>query len=331
MVMHHYGSDINQLAIMDVLRTSNITGTQSYDIVRGGHFSIMSATPEQYLVLFPDVAPRHGWDQRVFGYAAFGYRSESDGCYVDHLLPILDAGVPVIVLMAFSETDKGGHYRVTVGYEQVNGEVVLHLLDPWDRSGNERIQKFSKQRFCNLWNYREPVKGAFRSAVAARKQVQYQHMTLANDRETFAPYFAAVIYPWDIKLEHHLDPEAVNSTAHGANIIITASITYTVFKPFYDSKLVAEDTKVRAEVPYYFSSKDNLTLDIGPLAPGETRVVKWKFFVADTNNGALPTTIKVVAFGNIHSSVPDMWYNPQISSKGYQYTDSIGGTASINY
>jgi len=334
MVMHHFGSDIDQLAIIDVLRTSNESGTQSYDIVRGGHFSVLSSTPEQYLVLFPDVAPKRGWNSkgRQMGYASFGYR-HNGSCYLDDLIPILDHGIPVIVLMAFSEQDWGGHYRVTTGYEIVNGDYLMHLLDPWDRKGNARIQKFTRQQFCKLWSYREPIKSPFKTIREQKKNVN--RASILDDRERFDPYFAAVMYPWSVNVRFNLDNNYIISTDPGSIIIVNATISYPCYRPFCEAnkKLIAEKSAATIYYPDYFRliNGDKDLIELGNMAPGETRFVSWHFFVSDTKGGMLEDTIKVVASGKVSSSVPEMWYNPQISMPGYNYTDLIGGEGFVHY
>jgi hypothetical protein len=46
MTLHYFGTpDVDQRAIIDVLRTTEEEGTLTYDIVRGGHFSNLSASP----------------------------------------------------------------------------------------------------------------------------------------------------------------------------------------------------------------------------------------------------------------------------------------------
>lgn len=65
MLMHWNGADIDQRAIIDVLRTSEAQGTLSLDQVRGGHFSQKSSSAADRL--FPDQTPRNGWktDRKV--------------------------------------------------------------------------------------------------------------------------------------------------------------------------------------------------------------------------------------------------------------------------
>lgn len=117
MLLHRASGDVDQRAIIDVMRTSDTYGTLSDDIVRAvrtraecaghraagcsrarlrqGHFSALSAAAAS--VLFPDSAPRAGWSSaRPLGSGAFGRRDTE--CWFDDLVSVVVAGLPCVTL-----------------------------------------------------------------------------------------------------------------------------------------------------------------------------------------------------------------------------------------
>lgn len=75
---------------------------------------------------------------------------------MDELRLLIDNDHPVIVLQAYSDTDRGGHYRVVYGYN----ETHFLLMDPWDRDNQPRSWEVTIAEFNNVWNYSEPSTGS---------------------------------------------------------------------------------------------------------------------------------------------------------------------------
>jgi hypothetical protein len=331
MVMHKWGSNINQYSIMDVVRTSDHEGTLSYDLIRGGHFSSLSSTPSQYKVLFPEYAPKQGWrsSNRQYGYAAFGYRNDSD-CYIQDVVRVISHDIPVITLMKLN-LQGGGHYRVAIGYEWDGKGYTITLLDPWDKKNNSRIVQYDQDLFCNMWNHREPVK--FPSNINFDKP-----QPMPNDVDSFPAHFAAIIYPWKVSLCYNFDANYKISEQNGSNIIVTANVTYDCFKPFCNIGYgpIARDTYAIIQfhnVPGYVTQGEQKIL-IGNFKPGDNVQVSWNVFVKDNNidKADIPLgKISVQVVGEITASVPENWYDKENVSPSYTYTDFIGGEASIHY
>ena len=72
-VYDYFGPDIDQKAIADVARSSS-SGTWTYDMVRAGQFSYMSAAQGRF---FPNAAPTAGYPERPLGYAAFSHSADN--------------------------------------------------------------------------------------------------------------------------------------------------------------------------------------------------------------------------------------------------------------
>jgi hypothetical protein len=85
---------------------------------------------------------------------------------VEFLQKAISQGIPPVLLMAFSESDREGHYRVLV---DINSTAAT-FLDPWDREGWPRILVLALPDMMALWNYTEgdvlPVGGLDHSHIA---------------------------------------------------------------------------------------------------------------------------------------------------------------------
>jgi hypothetical protein len=104
---HATGEELDQRAIMDVLRTSEVLGTFSGDVVRGGQFSHMSEAQGRQ---FPEQAPTRGWDSKRWpdqlGLGAFGHRRMT--CWLDELKTVIAQDIPAIILMEFGDVPFDG-------------------------------------------------------------------------------------------------------------------------------------------------------------------------------------------------------------------------------
>lgn len=292
-VFDYWGPDIDQKEIADVARTSS-SGTWTYDIVRTGHFSYLSAAQGYF---FPNEAPLAGFAERSLGYAAFGY--SSDNFWLEDLKALIAADIPVIVLMNYYPTGGGGHYRVVIGYDDTKG--LIYFSDPWGRDTNHLtdwtgIIAWTYGDFQSGWNYAE---------------YGLEH-----------PYFGAAIIPWAV------DINVKGRLRTGSTAVVSATVTYPCPEPFDESQFPAEVTKIWISLP------DGLRLVngapevcVGTLAAGSSISVSWTVLVDKPVTGK---TLGVTASGIVSGWVPEAWwaggnnYYPP-----YDYEDAIGNVVAI--
>ncbi|MEM2839448.1 MAG: C39 family peptidase [Thermoplasmata archaeon] len=292
-VFDYWGPDIDQKEIADVARTSS-SGTWTYDIVRSGHFSYLSAAQGYF---FPNEVPLAGFAERPLGYAAFGY--SSDSFWLEDLKALIAADIPVIVLMNYYPTGGGGHYRVVIGYDDAQG--LIYFSDPWGRDTNHLtdwtgIIAWTYEDFQSGWNYAE--------------------YGLAH------PYFGAAIMPWKI------DVNVKGQLKVGSTAVISAAVTYPCPAPFDRSQFAAEMTEVDIELPDGLRLvKGASEIAIGTLNAGNTVVLSWTVAVEKPVSGK---ELMVTASGIVSGWVPEAWwaggnnYYPP-----YSYSDAIGNSVSI--
>jgi hypothetical protein len=172
MVLGYNGITADQRTLVDLMRTTNTTGTDSPDLLRGLSFSPIGEVPP-YLqsaplslplkatdstIPFPDQVPAGGYPGSSLGLVPYSWRAKE--CWLEGLTAAIDAGAPLptrtisfffffssivsflshscfsglpaIVLQWYDETHDGGHYRVVTGYN------ATHMVtnDPWDRQDN---------------------------------------------------------------------------------------------------------------------------------------------------------------------------------------------------
>ncbi len=292
-IFDFWGTDINQKSIADVARSSSI-GTYTWDMVRTGHFSHLSAAQGSF---FPHDAPTAGFSERPLGYASFSY--SSDTFWWPELKALVAADIPVILLMKYAPNDDTGHYRVIVGYDENKGEV--YFMDPWGRdqgrvTNPDGTVTWTMTDFKNAWNY---------------------------DRYgTPHPYWGAVMMPWSVNVRTSGKP-AADST-----IRVTADINYPCPQPFDCSAYPASNASAEIILPSYMHVKDGSPkIYIGNLAASRSITVSWDVR-ADTD--ASGSVITVLAGGLISGAVPQVFWNgDQVFYPAYYYTDEIGGEASV--
>jgi len=307
MLMHHYGADIDQRAIIDVLRTTSSSGTFSFDLVRGGHFSSLSTAPTGTYLPYPQNVPlKGGWNvTKPLGYGAFLYRS--DTCWAKKLKPILNLRLPVITLMFYSDNPSdGGHYRLLVGYDSAVDHFIFH--DPWDRDVQPRRVSYSTAEFCRLWNYSETELGR-------------RHL----------PFAGVFIAPWRVDVNYELNLEG--------NLTVSAEIEYLCPSPFCDDKNttqtnIATDAVAIITLPQPLKLADNNPSKIAlqTFRPGEIKHVQWQVIVSSDVTVYERSEIVVQAFGVIQGSVPSRsgWLNNTVYDS-YNYKDQIGGKGTVSY
>jgi hypothetical protein len=290
-IFNFWGVDINQKSISDVARSSSI-GTYTWDMVRTGHFSHLSAANGSY---FPHDAPTDGFPERPLGYASFSY--SNDTFWLSGLEALVAADIPVVLLMKYAPTDDAGHYRVIVGYNEIKGEI--YFIDPWVRD-QKRVTNpdgtvtWTIADFQNAWNYSEY--GA-------------PH-----------PFWGAVMMPWSVNMT-----TSGNTTA-GSTVNVTANIIYPCPQPFDCSTYPASSASAKIILPSYMHVKD-ATIVIGNLSAGSNITVSWN---VTTDADASGSEIIVSAGGQISGDVPQVfWRGNQVSYPAYNYVDEIGGEGKV--
>jgi len=293
MVFDYWGPDINQKEIMNVARTSSM-GTWTPDIVRTGQFSELSSAMGSY---FPNVGPYAGFPERATGYAAFGFSSEK--FWLPELKTLIANDIPVIVLMNYSPTGGGGHYRVVMGYD--DSQSLIYFIDTWGRDTLHLndwtgILSWTYSDFQLGWDYAE--------------------------YGTAHPYFGAIVLPWSVSAELRGKAQV------GSTVAVTAKITYPCPQPFDSSLFPASDSFAKISLPSgmtLVSSSQEVSL--GTMGAGTSVTVTWSVHVDAKVSGS---QIVVDAGGYVSGHVPDAnWNGQSVYYPAYDYTDVIGGSTTI--
>jgi hypothetical protein len=284
-----YGPDIDQKEIFNVARTSSV-GTWTFDVERAGHFSYLSSAQGKF---FPSVGPSSGFEERPLGYASFSYSSSR--FWFDELKTLIDKDIPVIVLMKYTPSGGGGHYRVVIGYD--DSQQVIYFCDPWGRDTNHLtdwsgLVNWSYSDFERGWNYAE-----------------YGSVN---------PYFGVAIMPWRVNL-------AVKGEAtKGSVITVTAGIQYPCPRPFDNTEYPGRDAKAQIVLPEGTTLLSGSGIvSLGTLKAGSGATVTWKVLC---NMNAAGKVISVSAWGIVSGTVPAAHWNGQtVYYPAYKYDDAIGG------
>ncbi len=288
----YWGADINQKSIADVSRSSSI-GTYTWDMERTGQFSHLSAGQGRF---FPHDVPTTGFPERPLGYASFSFSSNT--FWWPDLKGLIASNIPVILLMKYSPSDDTGHYRVIVGYDENKDEV--YFMDPWGRDQGRTTNPdgtvtWNMTDFKNAWNY--------------------------NKYGTPHPYWGAIMMPWSVKVR------TTGKTTANSTIRVTADIKYPCPQPFDCSSYPASNTSAEISLPSNMTVSGSSTIDIGNLPAGKSAIVTW---LVHANADSTGSAITVSAGGLVSGAVPQVYRNGyQVSYTAYNYTDEIGGEASI--
>jgi hypothetical protein len=284
-VYDYWGLDINQKEIMDVARTSS-AGTWTFDMERAGQFSYLSDAQGRF---FPHEAPMGGFIERSLGYASFSY---SGTFWLDDLKNLIDMNIPVTVLMSYTPSGGGGHYRVVIGYD--DSQQLVYFSDPWGRDTNHLtgwtgVISWSYSDFETGWSYIESG--------------------------STNPYFGVAIMPWSVGID-------VEGTAtKGSTITVTANIQYPCPEPFGNTQYPAQNVMAQITLPQgttlLSSTPPSANLDAG----GSTTAT-WTVFC---NDDVIGKTVSVSAYGTIFGQVPEAHALGNVYYLAYAYSDVIGG------
>ncbi|KYQ89582.1 hypothetical protein DLAC_09538 [Tieghemostelium lacteum] len=289
MVFGYYNRSVNQKEIDDVARTTTKEGTLSYDIVRAAQFSILSSSQG-------DVKPKHedshGYKTNPFGLSAIGY--SSDEFWIDGIKQLVSQDVPVIVLMAYALNDRGGHFRVVIGYDDITETVVT--LDPWDRNNQPTLFNISYTDFEIMWNYTEPG--------SPRGQ----------------PFFGAAI--WDLT-------PVVSHYNVGNQSFITSEITYQNYFPLPRNVNTTLPTALTQLTSIHLSQGIHLLNNADQqssilslnVQDGDTLTAKW---VVECSMEPCVGTYEIQYQYLITGQVPETYDTHNHNYPLYQYQDIIG-------
>jgi hypothetical protein len=145
MVFDYWGEPIAQGEIKRAANCTNPNGTYADDMVRAGHFSIISSS-----IIRPD---EYGYLLRPFGYATmqifWSDPPHYDTRYSD-LKDLVSSDIPILLLTWFGSAHQYGHYRNIIGYSDPLDIFIVH--DPWETIGPD--YQFSQAYLVDdLWDY----------------------------------------------------------------------------------------------------------------------------------------------------------------------------------
>lgn len=301
MLYDFWGEDIDQMAIIDVVRTSSI-GTYTWDMVRAGYFSHVSRAQGRF---FPKHAPRAGYPERPLGYVSFDHASES--LWWTDLKRLIAQDIPVVLLMKYAPDDDTGHYRVMVGYDEE--KELVYFMDPWGRDLNkiknpDGTITWSMTDFEDAWNY--------------------------TGYGTEQPYWGAIMMPWKVTIH------TTGETTAGSMLEVTAEIAYPCQQPFDCAAYSAFHTIAEIDLPPTMSLREDASsIDLGSLQAGESVSVTWRVKLNEEGSGSF---IRVKATGLVSGNVPEVnWMGNNVETKkeagnrGGNNNDNMGNKGNKNY
>lgn len=306
MVLDYYGPFIDQREIYNAARSG---GTTLPDMARAAQFSWMSTTAGdrfQYAVVT-------GYTGRDIGYAGFFFASSEP--WLDQLKYIVSQGYPVIVLVWWAPGYAGGdHYRVIVGYDDVEGVLIIN--DPWSREYKADSEYYgSTSQFAN---------GNAQDTSFAGAKWKYADFLWTWQCPTTRwgvpdlAYGAVLVTPWQVSVS------APAKVSPGEKFKVEAKITYPCVAPFGSDafpRFVAENFEARLDPGDAFTVVKSPDLSgIATLGPGQSVCLRWTLA---TKNVEGPQSFSISATGIVSGSL-----GPWHDYPAYDYRDMIGGTAS---
>lgn len=304
MVFDYYGPFIDQKEIYNAARSG---GTALPDMARAAQFSSLSTTAGSR---WPE-ATVTGYTGRSLGYAGFFYASTEP--WLDELKAILAEGYPVIVLVWWLPGwESDDHYRVIVGYDDVEGVVLIN--DGWCREFKVDMDyQGSTQQNANP--------NAWDTDFTPMK------MTYADFLDTWRcpttpwgvpdlAYGGVLVAPWEVTLS------APSSVLPDEKFKVTAEVKYPCMAPFGSDPF-----------PVFGATGLQFALDVGDglcvcqepdtsaiteFRAGETISLTWTLHAKDMTG---EFEIDLAASGLVSGSL-GVWKD----YPAYDYTDMIGGS-----
>lgn len=303
MVFGRWGAPVEYMEIVDVAR-SMAHGTSLPDMVRGAHFSRLSAAVSE---AYPACQPAHGYSGRGLGYGGFHHASREP--WLDGLEDVVAQGCPVAVLTDWKPGEAGPHYRVVTGYDDEAG--VVFVEDPWP---------YGK----SLEGYRRPG----RTGWAWPKADFLAVWSLSTEKWGLPGgfrYGAVLAVPWTVRLE------APSSVAPGRSFTVGVRAEYRCPAPFGRGpeptfpRFPASGVEIALEAGPGLSMVGPSTMAVGVVGAGEV-TPRASFTLCAPATPSAPLRVTAIASGHVSGRVPKWgttYWNPP-----YTYTDLIGGEAS---
>lgn len=250
MVFDYYGVDIPQSEIVAVegLTQTNTLPAFVSGFLPEAQFSNLSTSATRYkghLIT--------GYIERGLGYVAFRYTSDTP--WLDQLKTLIAAGYPVMVHTWFDLSETAPHWRVVIGYDDINQQMILN--DPWGRGKSGYApgemgpdEHISYTDFVKLWS----ITMDFNS-----------------------PYNAVLVTPWSVSVN------APSSVVAGSTFAVKVTVTYNCPAPFDKTQFPASLTETILNLPSGFTmaAGENATKDIGLLHAGDVVKLSWKVVAAN--------------------------------------------------
>ncbi|MGQ9586891.1 MAG: C39 family peptidase [Thermoplasmata archaeon] len=307
MVFDYYGPFIDQMEIYNAARSG---GTTLPDMARAAQFSWMSTTAGNR---FPNSAVT-GYTGRAIGYAGFYYAATEP--WLDQLKYIVSQGYPVIVLVWWAPGYAGGdHYRVIVGYDDVEGVLIVN--DPWSREYKTDSEYYGSTSQSANSNGQDTsfagVKWKYEDFLWT-----WQCPTTRWGVPDLA-YGGVFVAPWQVVISA---PEMVSA---GARFKVEATVTYPCVAPFGSTEFPvftarAFDAVLNPGDGFAVVKSPELSR-IGSLGAGQSVDLSWTL-VAGKVQGTY--SFDVAATGLVSGSLGPWHDYPE-----YDYEDAIGGMASF--
>jgi uncharacterized protein YvpB len=266
MVFDYYGEDISQTEIAEAARTHPDV-TYEDELRRAAHFSNFSTSMGDEMS-----SNITGYSARKIGYAAF----EQSGLTIDDLKSSVDRGEPLIVLTWWNMSKVYGHYRVVVGYDEI--DVIVH--DPWNR---------------DLWG------GTY---GGANTSISYSTFL---DLWEYSGNWGLLVVPWKIELE-------VPATIHeNSDFEVTAKITYPCHTPFDTSNYPASPCKaaIKLEEGLELASGETTQHSLGNITAGASIQTSWLLHPGETGLHNISVTVTGIVNGSVSTHETYPFYNYQ--------------------
>ena len=298
MLLGQCGPPVDYKEVVDVVR-SMARGTSLPDMVRGGHFSRISAAVSE---AYPGSQSTHGYSARPLGWGAFFFASRTP--WLDELKDVIAAGYPVAVLTDWKPGESGPHYRVVTGYDDQKGVFYLH--DPWPYG-------------TSLQSYHLADSGEWAWPYADFLAV-WSLSTQEWGLEGGYRYGAVVSAPWKVRVQL---PATVRV---GEPFTLTAQVEYCCPPPFGKGpdgtfpSFAASEVQFELELPAGVRGAKLMPIGSGILRAGEiSPSVTFQLEASQVG----PQTVTVKASGRVRGHVPT--WGTTYWKQAYDYTDLIGG------
>jgi hypothetical protein len=236
---------------------------------------------------------------------------------LDELKYIVSQGYPVIALVWWAPGYEGGdHYRVIVGYDDVEGVLIIN--DPWSREDKTDSEYYGSTS--------QSANGNGRDTSFAGVKWKYEDFLWTWQCPTTRwgvpdlAYGAVFVAPWQVVVSA---PEKVTA---GERFGVAATITYPCMAPFGSDQFPmftarAFDAKLNPGDGFSIKKSPDLSC-ISTLGAGQSVELSWTLVAKDNMEGV--RSFEIISTGMVSGSL-----GPWHDYPAYEYEDVIGGTASF--